>query len=102
MNFVKNNFLKISSGISISVGTYYYFNRTPQYTYQEVRQSKKLLTTYENNVYDITDFVTSHPGGKQKIMLAANTQLEPYWNLYKQHFKPEVFQLLENMKGRTL
>ena len=29
MNFVKNNFLKISSGISISVGTYYYFNRTP-------------------------------------------------------------------------
>ena len=30
-------------------------------------------------------------------MLAANTQLEPC-NLYKQHFKPEVFQLLENMK----
>ena len=69
MNFVRNNFIK-GSGISVSLGTYYYFNRTPQYTYQEVRQSNKLLTTYENNVYDITDFADSHPGGKQKIMLA--------------------------------
>ena len=35
---------------------------------------------------------------KQKIIQAANGQLEPYWNLYKQHFKPEVFDLLETMK----
>ena len=31
-----------------------------------------MLTTYENNVYDISKFIESHPGGKQKIMLAAN------------------------------
>ena len=98
MNFVRNNLFKISSGISLSAGAYYYYNHTPQWTYQEVRESPRLLTTYENNVYDITDFIESHPGGKQKIIQAANGQLEPYWNLYKQHYKPEVFDLLETMK----
>ena len=99
MNFVRKHLLKITSGISISVGTCYYFKyHTSKWTYQEVKDSKRLLTTYENNVYDITDFVESHPGGKEKIIQAANTQLEPYWNLYKQHFKPEVFELLETMK----
>lgn len=98
MNFLKKNFIQIGSGISLSLGTYYYYKRIPQYTYKEVRESNKILTTYENNVYDITKFVESHPGGKEKIMLAANKQLEPYWNLYKQHFKPEVFELLDSMK----
>lgn len=34
-------------------------------------------------VYDITDFVVNHPGGSEKVQLAAGGKLEPYWNLYR-------------------
>ena len=97
MKFVRNHYLKIASTLSAALGGYYFY-RTPQYTYQEVYNSKKKLTTYQNNVYDITQFIESHPGGSQKISLAANRHLEPYWNIYKQHFKPEVMEILESMK----
>ena len=36
-------------------------------------------------MYDITEFVASHPGGKDKIMQAAGGALEPFWDLYTVH-----------------
>ena len=49
---------------------------------------------YGHNVYDITDFIASHPGGAEKIMLAAGGNLEPFWDMYAQHKKQEVYDLL--------
>ena len=98
MNFIKNHYIKIGTSLSISIGTYLFYNHTPKYTYEDVRKSPKKLTTFKNNVYDISDFIDSHPGGKDKIMLATNRSLEPYWNMYRQHYRPEVFEILEKMK----
>eukprot|EP00308_Calcidiscus_leptoporus_P001057 CAMPEP_0119358582 /NCGR_PEP_ID=MMETSP1334-20130426/6761_1 /TAXON_ID=127549 /ORGANISM="Calcidiscus leptoporus, Strain RCC1130" /LENGTH=549 /DNA_ID=CAMNT_0007373115 /DNA_START=8 /DNA_END=1657 /DNA_ORIENTATION=+ len=36
-------------------------------------------------VYDVSRFVAEHPGGEEKIMLAAGKSVEPFWALYRQH-----------------
>ena len=46
---------------------------------------KSIWVTYKDNVYDITNFIESHPGGKDKILLSAGKALDPYWKTYKQH-----------------
>ena len=32
-----------------------------------------------------TEFVANHPGGSDKIMMAAGKAIDPFWNLYRQH-----------------
>ena len=36
----------------------------------------------------MTNFINSHPGGKDKILLAAGKGVEPYWIVYRQHLNP--------------
>ena len=77
------------------------------YTYDEVSKHNKngdSWVTYGKNVYNISNFVENHPGGKDKIMLAAGKGLEPYWNTYKQHTNnPNVIKdFLEPLKIGTL
>ena len=99
-------FLKLGLTSLVSVTYIIYSKREKTYSYKEIalhnNESTKIWTTYKNNVYDITDFVNMHPGGKDKIMLSAGQSLEPYWNHYKQHQKKEVFDLLEPMKIGTI
>lgn len=53
--------------------------------------------TYNQGVYDITDFVNEHPGGDQ-ILLAAGSSVEPFWMLYSIHKNPHVFEILEKLR----
>ena len=66
----------------------------PVFTREEIskRDGKRGETwvTYKNQVYDISDFVNAHPGGAQKIKLAAGQSVEPFWRIYKQHLDPAV------------
>ena len=48
-------------------------------------------------VYDVTDFVGSHPGGN-KILMAAGGAIEPFWALYAQHKTAEVAEILEGLR----
>lgn len=48
-------------------------------------------------VYDITDWVDSHPGGSV-IMRAAGGALEPYWSVFSFHTKPDIAGMLDEMK----
>ena len=68
------------------------------YSRAEVGERKTLengvWVIYGHEVYDITEFIASHPGGAEKILLAAGGNLEPYWNMYAQHKKQEVYDLL--------
>ena len=68
------------------------------YTRSEVSQHKDakdgIWITFKNGVYDITDFVEQHPGGANKIMLAAGGAVDPFWNLYQQHFDGKVQDIL--------
>ena len=77
------------------------------FTYDEVSKhniNNNIWVTYKENVYDISKFINNHPGGKDKIMLAAGKGLEPYWNTYKQHTNnPSIIKdILEPMKIGTL
>ena len=97
MNILKKTLL--GSGITIAGGLgwklYNQNNRisnehSPKtYTYSEIEKhnTKKtgIWVTHKDSVYNITDFVDIHPGGCDKIMLAAGKSVEPYWNIYKQH-----------------
>ena len=68
------------------------------YTRSEVSKHKDtkdgIWITFKNGVYDITDFVEQHPGGASKIMLAAGGAVDPFWNLYQQHFDGKVQDIL--------
>lgn len=59
-----------------------------------------IWVTYKNGVYDITDFVSQHPGGEQ-IMLAAGSSVEPFWMLYGVHKSQQILDLLESMRIGT-
>ncbi|KAL7078515.1 hypothetical protein ACQ4LE_002132 [Meloidogyne hapla] len=77
----------------------------PIFTIEEVKKhgkdSNRIWVTYKQGVYDITDFVQSHPGG-DKILLAASDSIEPYWLIYAQHKTDEVFELLEELRIGSL
>ena len=63
----------------------------PSYTKADVAKhatpEARIWVTYKDGVYDITEFVEAHPGGASKIMLAAGKAIDPYWNLFQQHFR---------------
>jgi sulfite oxidase len=74
----------------------------PTYSLQEVSQHtgvkrKGIWVVYKNGVYDITKFITSHPGGT-KILLAAGKSIEPFWQLYAAHNNVDVYKILESLR----
>jgi sulfite oxidase len=78
----------------------------PVYTSEDVARhnsaedgSKRIWMSYGGYVYDVTDFIPNHPGGTEKILLAAGSHIEPYWDTYRQHFSSLLpLQYLEAMK----
>ncbi|XP_044851409.1 sulfite oxidase, mitochondrial isoform X3 [Mauremys mutica] len=74
----------------------------PVFTRQEVGRHRSLAervwVTYGGEVFDITDFVELHPGGKSKILLAAGGALEPFWALYAVHSQEHVLEILRAYK----
>ncbi len=54
--------------------------------------------TYKDGVYDVTDFLDMHPGGAQRLMLAAGGAIDPFWAMYAQHNTDEVRQMLEGYR----
>lgn len=64
---------------------------------------KRVWVTYKDGVYDITKFIPNHPGGREKILMAAGDSIEPYWNLYQQHYNSSLpMELLQSMRVGTL
>ena len=89
------------SGIGLTSGLSYYFFKNKnekKFTYEEVSKhnsiDKKVWVTYKKDVYDITKFIQYHPGGKDKIMLAGGKDLEPYWNIYRQHLNDNIINTI--------
>lgn len=76
--------------------------KLPTYRLSEVAKHTTRETgiwvTYKGDVYDISKFIPNHPGGRDKIMMAAGKDIEPFWNLYRQHYNSKLPQeLLANM-----
>lgn len=74
----------------------------PVYTLDDVMQhttaQTRIWVTYGQGVYDITEFVPQHPGGSEKISMAAGTSIEPFWMLYGVHKNPNVLAILEKYR----
>ena len=62
----------------------------PVYRRADVAQHVSAATggvwvTYRDGVYDVTDFTANHPGGAEKLLLAAGKAVDAFWQLYPQH-----------------
>ncbi|XP_025101579.1 LOW QUALITY PROTEIN: sulfite oxidase-like [Pomacea canaliculata] len=73
----------------------------PTYTLDDVARHKTKETgiwvTFKNGVYDITEYVSSHPGGS-KILLAAGGSVEPFWDLYAVHKHSDILSTVESFR----
>ena len=74
----------------------------PDYKLEEIARHKGAETgvwvTYKDGVYDITEFMDAHPGGREKIIRAAGTSVEPFWEVYTSHNTEEVKEMLEALR----
>lgn len=74
----------------------------PEFSLEEVSKHKTpetgIWVTYGDAVYDITEFAERHPGGSEKLMLAAGGALEPYWEVFAVHKSDEVYSILEEWR----
>lgn len=61
-----------------------------------------MIVTYKNGVYDLTKFAKNHPGGSDKLLMAAGGPIEPFWQMYPFHKVENVISLLEPYKIGTL
>ena len=68
------------------------------FSLDEIRQhdasAKRQWVIKGNRVYDITDWIPSHPGG-EVILRAAGGAVDAYWDIFTIHKKPEVYETLE-------
>jgi cytochrome b involved in lipid metabolism len=66
---------------------------------------KGVWVHYRGGVFDVTDFLSSHPGGAEKLMQAAGGDLYELWRqpAFQQHFaSPLAAELLEEMRVGSL
>ena len=54
----------------------------------------QIWISYQDSVYDITEFVKNHPGGSEKLMMAAGGSIDHFWEMYPFHKADAVKQLL--------
>jgi len=53
-----------------------------------------LWVTYKDGVYDLTNFAKSHPGGSEKLYMAAGGPIEPFWQMYPFHKVENIISML--------
>lgn len=70
----------------------------PRFRLADIRKhdatSPEPWVTFEDKVYNITDWIAAHPGG-DVILRAAGASIEPYWNIFVIHKTPYVREILQ-------
>lgn len=77
----------------------------PTYALEEVADhcdEESLWYTFRGGVYDLTDFQQGHPGGLPRLLMAAGQDLEPYWDVYRQHFRGHILEWIETHRIGSL
>eukprot|EP00245_Coleochaete_scutata_P010478 TRINITY_DN3671_c0_g2_i1.p1 TRINITY_DN3671_c0_g2~~TRINITY_DN3671_c0_g2_i1.p1 ORF type:complete len:580 (+),score=104.36 TRINITY_DN3671_c0_g2_i1:155-1741(+) len=73
-----------------------------EFTREEVARHRtrgeRIWVTYKDGVYDVTDFIDMHPGGAERIMLAAGSSIDSFWGMYAQHQTKQVQDMLEEYR----
>jgi sulfite oxidase len=74
----------------------------PTFTLADLQQhgasAERIWVVYKSGVYDITEWLELHPGGRTKILQAAGRSIEPFWQMYGQHRAGWVFEILEQYR----
>ena len=69
----------------------------PRYRLSDIRKhdssSAEPWVTSGDKVYDITEWVSAHPGG-DVILRAAGGSIDPYWDIFSIHKAPHVYEIL--------
>ena len=108
----RNIFLASAAIGGTSMASFFYKNNKIIFSNSDVKYFSKndlklhnnkkdgIWVSYKDDVYDITNFVDNHPGGVDKIMLAAGGSVDKYWNIYRQHLNNEFIEneILKPMK----
>ena len=50
----------------------------------------RIWVSYGGVIYDVTDWMSNHPGGAEHLMKAAGGPLEPWWYYYRQHYASDL------------
>ncbi|KAJ4163601.1 hypothetical protein LMH87_005321 [Akanthomyces muscarius] len=70
----------------------------PRYRLSEVKEhdgkSERPWVIHGDKVYDITEWISAHPGGSV-ILRAAGGSIEPYWNIFAIHKNQYVYDILQ-------
>ncbi|KAK6829731.1 hypothetical protein PG987_010315 [Apiospora arundinis] len=71
----------------------------PRYRLSKIKEehgpkSSQPWVVFEDKVYNITDWIPTHPGG-DVILRAAGGSIEPYWDIFSIHKQPYVRELLD-------
>lgn len=78
------------------------YSHLPTYSRKDIQQhynkETRIWVAFEDGVYDITEFVGSHPGGEQKILMAAGGYVEPFWAMYSFHHEHKVKDILDKYR----
>ncbi|XP_003741799.1 probable sulfite oxidase, mitochondrial [Galendromus occidentalis] len=64
---------------------------------KHITKKDRIWVSWREGVYDITDFIEQHPGGKT-ILMAAGGPLDPFWDVFAQHHTPEIMDVLEEYR----
>ena len=74
----------------------------PNYSKEEISKRStvedEVWVTYRDGVYNVTEFLAMHPGGSDKLMLAAGSAVDPYWEIFAQHNSPVVADMIEEYR----
>ena len=97
---VKKNSTKVS-GEDLGTTAGQWKEGLPVYTFEEVSKHDSsdngVWVIYNNGVYDITGFVSKHPGG-EILLVGAGRAIDPFWKIYSVHHSPDTHALLETMR----
>lgn len=58
------------------------------------KDAEKYWVVRGDRVYDITEWIPSHPGG-EVIIRAAGSDVTPFWKIFTIHQKKDVYEILE-------
>jgi len=70
----------------------------PMSEVEEHNTEDSLWFTFRGAVYDMTFFTLGHPGGTPRLLMAAGQDLEPYWEVYRQHLRGHIITWMERYR----
>ena len=65
---------------------------------QKHTELSSLWVTYKGIVYDVTDFTLGHPGGTDRLQMAGGMDMEPFFNVYTEHYRGHILPFMQRFK----